>query len=145
MDRQKDNDRFFLVAAIIAGGYLIINRLLPAKPVFPGAGYEGPDEPQQPTLSSQRMYQLADIIDDALLGNPWLEDEERATAAICECNNNADLAGLIYVFGERSEPLVNAPLAQNYTLPQAVTRYYDNAQLADLNDCLTSKGITYTF
>lgn len=145
MARQKDNNRVLVVAGIIAGAYLIINRLFPKAPEFPGGQYEGPDEPQAPTLTSQRMAQLADIIEDALLGNPWLEDEPRATVAICECNNNADLAGLIFVFGERSEPTVNAPFAQNYTLPQAVNRYYSDSQLAKLNSCLRAKGITYLF
>lgn len=142
--KSKDN-RLLIYGGLLFGVYLLIRQFIPIRPTFPGQQYTGQDETEQPTLTTQRLYQLADIVYEALLGNPWFENEAGATAAICQCANDADLAGLIYIFGERSEPFWNAPMAQSYTLPGAIVRYYDADQLAELNACLAAKGINYQF
>lgn len=142
MAKQINSD-YILPVGLVALGFAVLDRVLPApeEPPGPGDGSVGDPEEQEPTLTFERMQQLADIIDQALLQNPWGEDEQAAMNALWECRNDADVAGLIAVFGNRSE----GPLFPSFTLPGAVSYYLSDVDKYILNAGLRALGITYTF
>ncbi len=139
MAQSKKN----LTPWLVLGGILLASQVVAAFIPAPGPGDNdiGDEIDQDPTLTRERMAQLADAIYTALLQDPWTEDEQAAIAAIVQCNNDADVAGLISVFGVRSEGWY----APNYTLPGAITEYLNADQRADLNAQLARKGITFMF
>lgn len=146
---EKDNTPFIILAlgAVLVASNLVDSLTDDGHEGSEDAGdnYVGDELDQEPTLTRQRMAQLADIIEQALLGNAWTENEAVAANAILNCNNDADIVGLISVFGRRSEPFWNDPFAQSYNLPQAVVRYFAPIDVYWLNRRLNDKGITYTF
>lgn len=143
MARKTDPASVVLPLGLVALGFTLLNRIVPPtdNPPGPGEGPVGDPEEQEPTLSFERMQQLADTIDQALIQDPWSEDEQAAINALWECRNDADVAGLIAVFGNRSE----GPLFPSFTLPGAVTYYLSDVDKYILNAGLRALGITYTF
>lgn len=146
MERRKSDT---LRTVMVIGGFVLAGKLFaeffPPSPVDTGTDYQGPPLDQQPTLSLQRMSMLADRLEAALIGNPWIEDEDAATSALLECRNDADVVGLISVYGRRKPPIYVDPFAVAMTLPQAVSYYYDADDIEDLNSGLLVRGIQYTF
>lgn len=143
MARKTDPASVVLPLGLVALGFTLLNRVLPPPEdgPEPGEGSTGDPLDQEPTLSFERMEQLADTIDQALLQDPWAENEQAAMNAIWECRNDADVAGLIEVFGTRSE----SPMFPAFTLPGAVSYYLSEVDKYILNAGLRGLGITYTF
>lgn len=139
---KGDASGYVLPLGLVALGFVLLDRVVPPtdEPPGPGEGPVGDHEQQEPTLSFERMNQLADTIDQALIQD-FVEDEWAAMNALWECRNNADVAGLIAVFGSRSA----GPLLNSFTLPGAINYYLDPADKLILNAGLRALGITYTF
>ena len=145
MARQSDGSAFVLPLGLVALGFALLDRIVPPSPddVEPGEGSAGDPLEVEPTLSFERMQQLADTIDQALLQNPWMENEQAAIDSILECRNDADVAGLIAVFGVRHQS--PAWWFPGFTLPGAVAEYLDPDEKEELNAGLIARGISFTF
>lgn len=139
MERKNDLRPWLVIGGLLLASN-IVARIFPDT-YDPGADNVGDELDQEPTLSRERMTMLADIIHEALLGSPWTEDEDSAIAAILYCNNDADIAGLISIFGTRQGGWGQP----HYTLPGAVRAFLSASDIARLNTGLTAKGITFLF
>lgn len=109
--------------------------------VIPGVYPANPIN-EAPTLSVQQLSAMAAVIAEDFEEFWGGENEKHITETILVCNNDADVATLINLFGE---VCYNFGLFNCLTLPGSIAAYFSSGERQVLNEGLAHKGISFTF
>lgn len=139
MDQKSDTDKVLMaVGALMAVAWIsekfrddTFDDFVPA-----------PVDPTVPNLSAQALTIMADILEQALLGGSFTEDEQTVYGQFDQLTNDADLYALIETFGTRCQYF---GMFNCGTLPQVMIYYLDHDELFIINSILQENGLSYRF
>lgn len=127
-------------AAAIAGYALVRNWI--SSDQDPGINDLDATDNGPRTLTDNQLVLMCEALEAALLGG-WIGEDEDAIGAVMDMlNTDADVIALVEQFGIRCEGVV---VQRCGSLPQWFVIYLSDAERADINATLESKGITYRF